>query len=49
VVPAASRKREGGAYDVCEDVVGVEVTVVGKQGLEDLGADGEEAGYEEQG
>lgn len=49
VVPAAGREGETGADDVGEDVEGVEVAVVGQQGLEDFGADGEEAGDEEEG
>jgi hypothetical protein len=49
VVPAAGREGETGADDVGEDVEGVEVAVVGQQGLEDFGADGEEASDEEEG
>lgn len=44
MVPTASCERDGGAYDVCEDVVGVEVAVVGEECLQDFGADGQEAG-----
>ena len=40
VVPAASREGEPGAYDVGEDVEGVEVAVVGEEGLQDFGGDG---------
>lgn len=49
VVPAASRKREPGAQDVGEDVEGVEVAVVGEEGLQDFGEDCEEAGDEDEG
>lgn len=44
MVPAAGHQGETGADDVGEDVEGVEVAVVGQQGLQDFGADGEEAG-----
>lgn len=49
MVPAAERQRQAGPDDVGEDVEGVEVAVVGQEGLEDFGADGEEAGDYEQG
>ena len=49
MVPAAGGEGEPGAQDVGEDVEGVEVAVVGEEGLEDFGGDGEEAGDEEQG
>ena len=49
MVPAASREGEPGAYDVGEDVEGVEVAVVGEEGLQDFGEDCEEAGDEDEG
>lgn len=49
VVPAAGGERERGADDVGEDVEGVEVAVVGEEGLQDFGADCEEAGDYQQG
>lgn len=49
MVPGAGCQGEAGAYYVGEDVEGVEVAVVGEEGLQDFGADGEEARDEEQG
>lgn len=49
MVPGAEGESEAGADDVGEDVEGVEVAVVGQERLQDLGADGQEAGYEEEG
>jgi hypothetical protein len=44
MVPATEAEREGRAYDVGEDVEGVETAVVGKEGLDYFRADREARG-----
>ena len=42
MIPTTYEERDCGAYDVGEDVEGVEVAAIfGDQGLDDFGADGE--------
>ena len=41
MIPTAEEQGEGGAYDVGEDVEGVEFAAIGEEGLQDLGADAE--------
>lgn len=49
MVPATEEERQGRAYDIGEDVVGVEVAAVGEKGLDDFGADAEAGGAGQEG
>lgn len=49
MVPGAYQQSTGGSYDICEDVVRVEVTTIWQERLHDFATDCESCGAGEEG
>jgi hypothetical protein len=50
VVPTTEKKRDCGAYDISQDVEGVKIAaIIGEDGLDDFGANGQSGCASEEG